>query len=106
MKKPWLHILMALAEGDLYGSAIQDEVRTASEGKVRLWPATLYGSLEELVELGWIRALEPSELPSEAGGRERYYRITPEGRATLRAEADRLDAMARAVRMRLGEQHT
>ena len=104
MKKPWFHILMALAEGDLYGSAIQDDVRSASEGKVRLWPATLYGSLEELVELGWIRELEPAEMPTDGRGRERYYRITPDGRATLRAEADRLDAMARAVRVRLGEQ--
>jgi len=104
MKKPWLHILLALATEDRYGSAIQEEVRALSGGEVRLWPATLYGSFEELLEAGWIRQLDEHEQPGGAGGRERYYRITPSGRAALSAEARRFDAMAHTVRTRLGEE--
>lgn len=79
-------------------------MRTLSDGDVRLWPATLYGSLEELVERGWIRELDASEQPEDAGTRTRYYRILPPGRAALVAEVERREAVTRAARRRLGEE--
>jgi DNA-binding PadR family transcriptional regulator len=48
-----LHPALGLRRAAL-GTAIQDDVRELSGGGVRLWPATLYGSLEELVEQGWL----------------------------------------------------
>ena len=103
MKRPWFYILMSLASADRYGSAIQEDVRALSDGAIRLWPVTLYGSLEALLERGWIRELEAHEQPETQGGRERFYRICPEGREALAAEVVRMEATARAARERLTE---
>ena len=102
MKAHWFHILLSLADEPRYGSAIQDDVRALSDGAVRLWPATLYGSLEELHERGWIAELDADEEPGERHGRERFYRLTPEGRRTLEEEVLRLEGLTEAARARLG----
>jgi len=101
MKKPWFYILLSLASRDRYGSDIQEDVRTLSSGAVRLWPATLYGSLEELVDRGWIRELEASEEPADAASRSRFYRLLPEGRRELVEEVERTESVARLARRRL-----
>ena len=75
------------------------EARTG--GRVKLWPATLYGSIRQMEEDGLIAeqpdAAEPGDDP-----RRRYYALTPRGRGALAAEAERLrgmaDAAARALR--------
>ena len=66
MKSRWFHILLAMAGGPRHGLAVMREVRQSSNGAIHLWPATLYGSLEELMDLGRIRK---STTPS--GGRSR-----------------------------------
>ena len=101
MKSNWFYILLALAPSPRYGTAIQDEARRLSDGAVRLWPATLYGSLEELVRLAWIEELAESDRPAGGLGRERFYRITAAGRVSLEAECGRLESMARTARARL-----
>lgn len=102
MKRPWFYILLSLASADRYGSAIQEDVRALSDAAVRLWPATLYGSLEELLGEGWIRELGPDEQPDGGGGRERFYRLTASGRQALQAEVNRMEDVARTARERLG----
>ena len=104
MKPNWFYILLALAPGPRYGTAIQDDARLLSEGAVRLWPATLYGSLEELVRLAWIEELAESDRPDGGSGRERFYRITAVGRTSLEAECARLESMAHMARARLSAQ--
>ena len=42
-----LHILLALAEGELHGYAIMQEVERTTEGSVRMGPGTLYGALKK-----------------------------------------------------------
>src|SRR5436190_1489031 len=74
-----------------HGTAIQDDVRELSRGDVRLWPATLYGSLEELVAKGWLEEVAEDERREGISGRERFYRITRAGRLALKPEASRLD---------------
>ncbi len=101
MKPHWFFILLSMAAGPRHGSAIQDDARTLSDGAVRLWPATLYGSLEELVRLGWIEELDDRERPTGGMGRERFYRITPDGRRALSAECSRLETLAGMARARL-----
>lgn len=101
MKSNWFYILLSLATGPRHGSAIQDEARTLSEGAVRLWPATLYGSLEELVRLGWIEELAEEERPAGGLGRERFYRLTAVGRESLEVECARMEQLARTARARL-----
>ena len=101
LKTPWYYILLALAAGDRHGLAIARDVHTLSEAQVRLWPATLYGSLEELRENGWIEELtaEP-ERPADESERRRYYRITRAGRRVLAGETERLAALVRVARAR------
>jgi DNA-binding PadR family transcriptional regulator len=69
-----------------------------ARGKLRLWPATLYGSLEDLVALGWIEELtERGDRPKGESERKRFYRITRDGARILGAEADRLQALAQTA---------
>ena len=77
------HILIALAERDLHGYAIMQDVAARTNGKVRLSPGTLYGSIKRLLEQGLIVELE-------ADDRRRYYRLTPLGRRVAKAETARL----------------
>lgn len=100
LKPAWFHILLALADGARHGFAIRERVEARTEGEVRLWPATLYGSLRDLTEAGAIEPLEGEDDPDD-DQRRQYYRLTERGRVMLRAEADRLQALvdaARAVR--------
>jgi DNA-binding PadR family transcriptional regulator len=101
VKTHWFYILLSVCAGPRYGTAIQEDARALSDGEVRLWPATLYGSLEELVETGWLIEIPEDERPEGISGRERYYGITRAGKAALEREATRLESLANAARARL-----
>lgn len=94
-------ILMALAERDLHGSGIVRDVLALTEDGLRLWPATLYGMLAELVSAGWIAELGDPDRPEGASGRHRIYRLEPAGRAALRAEVERLEGVVAEARRRV-----
>jgi DNA-binding PadR family transcriptional regulator len=102
MKPHWFYILLSVSLAPRYGSAIQEDVRALSGGAVRLWPATLYGSLEELAARGWLAEMDAEERPEGAAGRERYYRLTPSGRGALEEEVERMESLAGEARSRLG----
>jgi DNA-binding PadR family transcriptional regulator len=103
LKTQWFHILLALSEEAQHGSGIVRSVLQQTDGKLRLWPATLYGSLEELVALDWIEELtERGERPAGESEKKRFYRIKHSGARVLAAEADRLQALARAALDRIG----
>lgn len=95
LKPHWLHILIALSEQDLHGSGIARSVLEQTDGDLRLWPATLYGALEELCGEGLIRELTGDEHPDDASAKRRYYSIEPPGREALMAEGERLSSLAR-----------
>ncbi|MEM7413931.1 MAG: PadR family transcriptional regulator [Gemmatimonadota bacterium] len=97
------HVLLALAEEDRHGSAIADDVLAQTEGSLRLWPATLYRTLDELVESGFIEELTGSRHPDGESKRRRYYSATPEGRAALSDTARRMSALAGTAQHRLGK---
>ena len=99
LKPHWFYILLALADGDRHGLAIARDVPSLSDGGVRLWPATLYGSLDDLRARKWIEEL--AEQPEAESERKRYYRLTRTGRAVLTDEADRLGRLARLARSRV-----
>ena len=102
MRTNWFHILVALAERDMHGSDIARDVLERTGGSLRLWPATLYRTLDDLADAGLIVELTGSDRPHGEGGRERYYRVTPDGRAALASEAERLATFAFTARDRLG----
>ena len=102
LKPHWYYILLALTDGERHGLAIAREVDSLSEGTVRLWPAMLYGSLEDLADLGWIEPLDdPRRRPPEASDRKRFYRLTRAGRSVVATETARLAALVSAARSRI-----
>ena len=96
LKTNWFHILLCLADGDQHGYAIMREVLERTDGKVRLWPATLYGALRRLVDAGLIE--ESGGQPATDDMRRRFYRLTSEGRTVVATEIRRLEALLRAAR--------
>jgi DNA-binding PadR family transcriptional regulator len=98
LKPHAFYILLALGEEDRHGLAIAREAQTLSGGEIRLWPATLYGTLDELRARKWIEELP--DRPAAESERRRYYRLTRAGRAVLAAEAERLGRLARLARAR------
>lgn len=100
LKPHWFQILLALGRGPMHGTAIMEEVLERTEGSMKLWPATLYGSLRDLEEAGLIRETEPTpDAPCE-GGRRRFHGLTPEGEAVLRTELTRLRHILEVARAR------
>jgi DNA-binding PadR family transcriptional regulator len=90
------HILLALAGGELHGYGILKEVLRHTDGAVRLGPGTIYGTLQRLMESGWV---EESEGPATAvDQRRRHYRLTRPGRQALEAEVKRMEGLVRAAR--------
>ncbi len=102
LKPQWFHILLALSEQEQHGSGIVRAVLEQTDDKLRLWPATLYGSLEDLEAKDWIAELtEPADRPEGESERKRIYRITPSGARVLAAEANRLQSLASAALARV-----
>ena len=102
MRRHWFYILLSLADRDRHGSAIMRDVLELTEGDLKLWPVTLYGTLDELREQGLIRALEqpPAGADSDSA-RRRWYHITAVGRRALTAEMARLEGTVHVATQRL-----
>ena len=94
---PTLYILVALRRGDRHGYGIMQDVLERSGGKVRLWPATLYGSLKRLIEKGLIAESGERPAPELDDARRRYYKLTPLGRQVLDLESQRLKDLVRVL---------
>ena len=101
LKVSWYYILLSLASADRHGLAIAREVLSLSEGQLRLWPAMLYGALEDLSDRGWIEELTTRRRRPDDSERKRYYRLTRAGRAAAAAETDRLAGLVRVARSRV-----
>ncbi len=96
------HVLLALADEDRHGSAIADDVLEQTGGALRLWPATLYRTLDELVDDGLIEELSGDRHPDGESRRRRYFTATSKGRRALADAAGRMSALAGAAQERLG----
>jgi DNA-binding PadR family transcriptional regulator len=90
------HILLVLAGGECHGYGILKGVLEHTGGTVRLGPGTLYGTLQRLMEQGWV--VESAKAARIADERRRYYRLTSSGRSALEAEVERMDALVRTAR--------
>ncbi len=82
--------LFALAGGDKHGYAIMQEARKLSDGSFRMGPATLYTTVQRLLELDLIVEVT---VDGEPDGRRRTYRLTDRGSALLGAELKRVEAL-------------
>lgn len=97
LKPQRFHILLSLAAGEQHGYGIMQDVLGRTTGKVRLWPATLYGSLKRLIEAELIEESRRRPAPELDDARRRYYRLTPLGRRVLNAECSRLQELVDAI---------
>jgi DNA-binding PadR family transcriptional regulator len=102
LKAHWFHIMLSLAGGEQHGYGIMQEVLNRTTGKVRLWPATLYGSIKRLIEAELIEESDERPAPEFDDARRRYYRLTPLGKRVLDAECERLQELVRTIRVKQG----
>ena len=91
-----VHVLLALAGGERHGYAILKDVQRHGGSQLRFGPGTIYGTLQRLMEAGWVEEATPPAADVDA--RRRYYRMTRDGREALEAEVDRLGALLDAAR--------
>jgi DNA-binding PadR family transcriptional regulator len=87
-----LHILLALSTKERHGYGIMKEVEADSEGKVKMGPGTLYGSLGRMLEAGLICESDKKRDPDMDDERRIYYKIT--GLGGLAAELEPRDMIA------------
>jgi DNA-binding PadR family transcriptional regulator len=93
----WFHILLSLVGSEQHGYGIMQEVLERTNGAVRIWPATLYGTLQRLIAGGLIEESDERPVPKLDDARRRYYRLTRLGRKVLDLECERLQEMIRMV---------
>jgi DNA-binding PadR family transcriptional regulator len=84
-----LHILLALSAHERHGYGIMKLVESDSQGKVKMGPGTLYGSLGRMIDAGLIRESEKKIDPEMDDERRVYYKITALGQKALAAELQR-----------------
>jgi DNA-binding PadR family transcriptional regulator len=102
LKPHWFHVLLSLADQEQHGYGIMQEVLERTEGKVRLWPATLYGALKRLIDQDLIVESDRRPPSDVDDARRRYYRLTRLGRRVLAAESERLEDLVKAVYAKRG----
>jgi DNA-binding PadR family transcriptional regulator len=92
------HILLALADAELHGYAIMQEVERFTDGHTRMGPGTLYGTIKRLLAGGLIEEADERPDPVLDDERRKYYRITRLGLRVLKAETARMSALLGAAR--------
>lgn len=74
-------ILLALSLKPRHGYELMQQIEHDSQGRIKLGPGALYGTIKQLREDNYIE-----EMPFEGGERRRYYRLTKKGWDRLGAE--------------------
>ena len=98
----FFHILLSLGQGERHGYALKREIARRTDGKLKLGPGMLYGSINKMLELGLIE--ESADRPDAHldDERRRYYRITNYGRKVAQAEAARMRELAQLAKATFG----
>ncbi|MCL0330680.1 PadR family transcriptional regulator [Apilactobacillus xinyiensis] len=80
------YILIAL-NSPLHGYAIMQEVENLSNGNVKIAAGTMYGAIEHLLKLKWIKSVPSNDK------RRKVYSITEKGIKILKLETNRLKGL-------------
>jgi DNA-binding PadR family transcriptional regulator len=102
LKPNWFQVMLSLAGDPQHGYGIMQEVFERTDGKLRLWPATLYGTLKRLTDEDLIEESNDRPAPEYDDERRRYYRLTKLGNRVLSAECRRLEELVRVIRSKRG----
>ena len=92
------HVLLALADGERHGYAIMQEVAAHTDGRIKMGPGTLYGTIKRLIEAQLIEESDERPDADADDERRRYYRLTGVGQRVVRAEAQRYAEMVAVAR--------
>jgi DNA-binding PadR family transcriptional regulator len=92
------HILLAVADQDRHGYAIMQEIERLTDGRARMGPGTLYGTIKRMIAAGLLDEAEARPEAPHDDERRRYYRATPVGRRALEAETARMASLVAAAR--------
>jgi DNA-binding PadR family transcriptional regulator len=92
-----LHILLALADGEMHGYAVMQEVERMTDGEVTMGPGTLYGAVKRMLSAGLVEETDERPDPDVDDERRRYYRATGLGVRVLTAETERLERLVRTA---------
>jgi DNA-binding PadR family transcriptional regulator len=96
----WFQMLLALADRDLHGLGVMNDVLERTSGHMRLWPGMLYRNLARLIAEGFVTEIDRPKGVEPSGGQPRYFRITPAGRRACAAEAQRLASFVEVARQK------
>ncbi|MCU1330661.1 MAG: putative transcriptional regulator [Bryobacterales bacterium] len=77
------------------------QVEADSQGKVKMGPGTLYGSMGRIMDAGLIRESDKRVDPDMDDERRIYYRLTSLGREALEAELKRYRGVVSVAEGRL-----
>ncbi len=96
------HVLLVLAEEDLYGYGIMKAIERDSSGAFSPEIGSLYRILARLMTSAYVvEVAPPAGSSSDHRGRpRRYYKLTKEGRVALHNESLRLQAVLEVARER------
>lgn len=94
--------MLSLGEGERHGYALKREISRRTDGRLKLGPGVLYGSINKMLELGLIEESDDRPDPHLDDERRRYYRITNYGRKVAQAEAVRMRELAQLAAATFG----
>lgn len=94
LKPVWYYVLLVLGDGRQHGYAIGTAVEELTDQAIRMWPATLYGTIHQLEEHDLLELVNDGPEPGD-DPRRRYYELTPLGRRVLVLETERLRELVR-----------
>jgi PadR family transcriptional regulator, regulatory protein PadR len=89
-----LLVLRTLADGEMHGFAVARRIEALTEDALRIEEGTMYPALHRLERRGLLTA---NWGVSENNRRAKFYRLTADGRRSLRREEDGWHQLVEAV---------
>jgi DNA-binding PadR family transcriptional regulator len=101
LKPDAFYVLLVLLHGERHGYAIIRDAAERSGGRVALQAGALYRLLHRMLDEGLVVESQRRPAADADDERRRYYRVTPLGKRTIAAEAERMASLAEAARSAL-----
>ncbi len=92
-------ILLALSLRKRHGYELIEQVNQDSNGRVKIGPGALYGTIKDLLQMKYIKEVKDQAQPQTARKR-RYYQITEKGVGALEKEVSYFNHAADLARER------